>query len=68
MPSWILQCPHCNDSFAHSPIRAQTYLESVLPVRPKVPESGSQIRCPNCEQEFSYRSSDLTYQRDESGG
>src|SRR5262249_54300101 len=67
VPSWMLRCPHCESSVEHSRIETEIYLESLLPVRPKLPLAGSQIKCPNCNEEFANKTYDLTYHRNSEG-
>jgi hypothetical protein len=61
MPSWLLTCPGCNQDFEHSAINDANYADSVLPKRPAVPVTGSELQCPHCKGTSVYYSFDLRY-------
>jgi hypothetical protein len=66
MPRWILGCPNCNQEFTHSEIDTQSRTPLLDPFswiadKPKLPEAGTRLECPNCKKVSIYKRHQLIY-------
>jgi hypothetical protein len=47
MPSWVLNCPHCNSEFQHSEVTpVLTMSEYCFPCKPDFSIEGLRLECP----------------------
>jgi DNA-directed RNA polymerase subunit RPC12/RpoP len=60
---WTLTCGNCGSNFVHSLIEDDSVLNFLFPSKPKFPDSGSELECPNCRRKTIYKRTDLTYAR-----
>jgi endogenous inhibitor of DNA gyrase (YacG/DUF329 family) len=66
MPRWVVNCPECHQEFTHTEIEPHR-LESISadllpwPSKPKIPEGGAPLDCPNCKKTSIYTSFHLRY-------
>jgi endogenous inhibitor of DNA gyrase (YacG/DUF329 family) len=65
-PRWVVSCPECKHEFIFKPIdqpEAETRDPFASPPKPKIPEGGEPLNCPNCNKPSTYGSFDLRYRR-----
>jgi uncharacterized Zn finger protein len=68
MPRWVLTCSACTQEFTHTLIReVSPERESrdpfASPPKPRIPDQGLQVKCPNCGEASTYGVFDLRYRR-----
>lgn len=65
MAHWALTCPSCKKNFVHSQIEKRGIEDYFLPEKkPKFPEDGLSIECPNCHATSVYQAHELFYRAD----
>jgi DNA-directed RNA polymerase subunit RPC12/RpoP len=63
MAKWNLKCPYCKNDFTHSLINDYSLSEFLMPMKPALPDDGTEIECPNCGHKATYRMHQLIYAR-----
>jgi|HubBroStandDraft_4_1064222.scaffolds.fasta_scaffold01836_12 hypothetical protein len=64
MARWVLACPDCDKDFTHSEISEGSFDPDPFTgsvVKPKFPDDGQSIVCPNCKSTSVYQRYQLTY-------
>ena len=66
MARWVLGCPECKEDFTHSQIdvASQTFTSDPfawLGDKPKFPDAGVRLECPNCKKTSVYKRTQLIY-------
>jgi hypothetical protein len=64
MPWWILECPRCKQEFPYSEISSHDSMPDTfagVDLKPKFPDGGLRLSCPNCGQLSSYQRYELIY-------
>jgi hypothetical protein len=66
VPRWVIGCPECGHEFTHSEIDPErrppmTDLFAWIGDKPKLPEEGVSLACPNCKKMSTYKLYQLTY-------
>ena len=68
MARWVLGCPECKRDFTHCQIDTESQPSFSDPFawlgdKPKFPNVGLQIECPNCKKRSVYKRNQLTYKK-----
>lgn len=68
-PRWVVHCPECGHEVLHTSVTefargTGSRDPFASPPKPKIPEDGVQLDCPNCSKPSTYRSFDLRYRKD----
>ena len=66
VPRWVLGCPDCNQEFTHSEVDPEYQTPLLDPFawigdKPKFPDAGLSMECPNCKKVSVYNRYQLTY-------
>jgi uncharacterized protein (DUF2225 family) len=63
MAHWTLECPVCKTVFNHCEVPARSFQDHFMGLiaKPKFPDGGLGIACPNCGQNSMYQSYALIY-------
>jgi hypothetical protein len=66
MARWVLGCPECKEDFTHSQIDTESQPSvgdpfSWLDDKPKFPDVGVSLECPNCKKTSVYQRTQLMY-------
>lgn len=66
MPRWVFGCPDCNQEFTYTEIDVEHRKPFQDPFdwigdKPKLPEAGTNLECPNCKKVSVYKRYQLTY-------
>jgi len=65
MARWVLGCPFCDKEFTHTEIAEPRRLEDYyFQAKPKFPDGGLRIDCPNCKKASVFQSHQLIYRAD----
>jgi hypothetical protein len=68
MPRWIVTCAACDREFTVTPVpqiapERESRDPFASPPKPKIPEEGLSMKCPNCGGVSTYKLFDLRYRR-----
>ena len=68
MARWVLTCPKCKQEFTHSQVKdddegGASLLDpfSWIAGKPRFPEAGLAVTCPNCTAQTIYQRHELIY-------
>jgi hypothetical protein len=61
MPSWVLTCPNCKNSFHHSKVDTYKFANFLEERKPEFPDKGLELECPHCNHKSTYCQTDLCY-------
>jgi hypothetical protein len=65
MSRWIVHCRECKKEFTHTDmstvVKGTMRDPFVSPPKPKIPESGTELKCPHCYGTATYRALELLY-------
>jgi ribosomal protein S27AE len=61
MALWALFCPNCRHEITHVKVEDRSLLDYVMPMKPKLPDDGLRLKCPDCGKGSKFFRHQLTY-------
>jgi len=66
MPSWVLDCKNCGQTFRFAEARVPELFSDIVE-KPEFPEAGQDVKCPKCDESRPYKRFMLKYSAEPRG-